>query len=351
MSSAVLDPTQRLEQLSRSRAYIHLAMAKAASPFGERIVDAFVARVGAQSPWIDAVRKAEVEAISSTTAGPLTSLRLLSDGFMGRQRERTVAGRAPFRQVPMGVSLAIVDSSGDAEWSNLDYPIRVSSMAFRRVELPATSLDLIRVFTKELATSAAPGSIAAIEDDLIESTARAEDAKFLSQEDAISGLRPAGLLNGLTAVGSGSDLEADFAALVAAVRGGEATAPYLVASRYGAAFLAGQRTTDGLSVFPNVRLDDAGHIWGIPMLLSRAAESRLILIDAATVAIADVGVTFARSETGDLQLSDAPVGGPASMVSLFMTNSVAVKVTRWVHWIRGFDDSVAYMDLSVGSPA
>ncbi len=348
------DSTQRLEALARSRRFISYALVRALEPNVASVAEAYARRCGLNDPYLHIVQRAEAEAITSGTAAPLVSFKPFSDAFMERQRTRTIAGRMgeALRRAPMGVAINVTTTgSADAEWANFDHPVRVSSMAFESVTLPTTSLDTIIVVTKELARSAAPGSIGVIERDLLNATARAEDAKLLSSEDAIDQLRPAGLLNGLDAIGGGSpgSVEDDLAALVAAVRDGEPEAPYFVTSQHGALFLTQQRSADATPVFPNVRLTDSGDIWGIPLLISPAAESKLVLIDAAAILYADAGVVLDRSEVASLQLSDSPVSGAASTVSLFQTNSIALKATHWVHWQKA-DDAVAYMDLAVGSP-
>jgi hypothetical protein len=50
-------------------------------------------------------------------------------------------------------------------------------------------------------------------------------------------------------------------------------------------------------------------------------------------------------------MDDGPADGPGSLVSLWQVNSMALKAVRYVHWIKGFADSVAYIELAVGSPS
>jgi hypothetical protein len=76
-------------------------------------------------------------------------------------------------------------------------------------------------------------------------------------------------LFGLSETGGGSpdSIEDDVAELIRAVRLGEAMAPFFVASKYGALFLAQQRDAGGNRLFPNINLRSGGDILGIPLIL------------------------------------------------------------------------------------
>jgi hypothetical protein len=79
----------------------------------------------------------------------------------------------------------------------------------------------------------------------------------------------------------------------------------------------------------------------------------LILVDAARCA-GDPGVPLLTvANSGTLQMSDSPTEGPATMVSLFQSDSSALKLERYFSFIRPFADSVAVVDhasYATGSP-
>ena len=319
--------------------------------------DEMVRRVpGPRNPYVEVIAKATVEAITlqdPVAAGPLTSLQQLSSAYIAREATRSILGTPGFRRVPMNTLVAAVESGTSATWAGTGQPTRVSSMAFTRVTLGTTSLSVISVLTDELAKFSSPEALTIVESDLLTATARAIDAEMLSSTAAVDGLKPAGLLAGKSPIGGGSpsSAESDVYTLITSVRSGEAAAPVFFLSRYGAAALAQLRSSGGDRLFPDLGLN-GGDILGVPAVITRAAESKLILADAATILVGDAGVDIDRAEAAALQMSDAPAAGAASMVSLFQTNSIALRVRRWICWQPAFDDSVAYIDIvGAGSPA
>ena len=340
------DAVKDYERRQRSLAGVHAAIANALGTTYSEKRELFEARVGPRSPHIATFEKAQVEP-HTTSNTPLVATVPFTAAFAARARQRSLLA-LPFRTAPVGAAVnAVATGASDASWIGTNAPIRVSAMAFSRVVLPTTSQAVIVPVSQELARLSSAAAI--IEDDLLEASARGVNASLLSQEDEIPGLRPAGLLSGITSIGDGSpaSLENDVASLVRAVRGAEAERPYFVASRYGALTLATARSEDSARLFPDVTLGDGGSIWGIPVAIAAAAETRLVLVDCARVVVADQGAELGFSTASAFELSDSPAAGPAQQVSMFQTDSLALKVVRHVSWQRIFDDSVGFIELGV----
>jgi hypothetical protein len=180
----------------------------------------------------------------------------------------------------------------------------------------------------------------------------AEDRELVSAEAAVAQVRPAGLLYGLSAVGAGSpaSLEDDIVALWEAVSDAEPIAPYFVLSQRGALYLASLRH-DGVPRFPNVTVT-GGSITGVPVVISRAAANLLMLIDAGKIAVADSGLDVAPSTETAVLMDDQP-STPSNLVSIWQTDSIALRFTRWLNWGLAGDDAVAYLELTdlAGSPS
>lgn len=87
------------------------------------------------------------------------------------------------------------------------------------------------------------------------------------------------------------------------------------------------------------------------LILSHAAETRLVLLDAAAIAVADAGVEISPSQQAAVQMDTAPVDGAASLMSLWQTHSMGLRSIRYVHWVKGYADAVEYIELEVGSPS
>jgi hypothetical protein len=134
------------------------------------------------------------------------------------------------------------------------------------------------------------------------------------------------------------------------VRGGNSSRPVFITSPWGAAYLA-SLNVDGTPLFPGVS-PVGGSIWGVPQLADAAADNHLILIDGGAVAVSDNGLAIERSDVASLQMTDTPSAGPTNLVSLFQSDSAAIKLTRFLYWSLGHADGVAFLDLPIsGSPS
>ena len=138
--------------------------------------------------------------------------------------------------------------------------------------------------------------------------------------------------------------------MFAYVTDGQAVRPFFIASPRAALWMALQRTGTGAR-FPNVRID-GGDIAGVPLLTSAAAGSKLILVDAGKLLVVDEGLEIQGSRQAAIQMSDAPTAGAANVVAAFQTNTLFVKVQRYVHWTLVTDDAVAFTTIPelAGSP-
>src|SRR5262245_184159 len=178
-----------------------------------------------------------------------------------------------------------------------------------------------------------------------------EDEALLDSTPAIASERPAGLLYGLTSVGVGSpaDIASDLAELWRAVRGGEPEAPAFICAPRAAVYLATLTAADGGLLFPNAG-PLGGTIWNVPLIVSRAAQDFLILIDAGALLVHDDGLTIERSNQTAIQLTTTPSSGPTNLVSGFQTNTRFIKITRFLNWKLGYSDAIALLTLPIGSP-
>ena len=116
------------------------------------------------------------------------------------------------------------------------------------------------------------------------------------------------------------------------ISGGAPTRPVLVVSLQSALRLTALRDLESL---------------GVKVLISPAAGNRLIAIDADGIAVTDGGVEIVRGQP-DLHMNDAPDNPSTSatvMTSLWQRNLTAVRVERYVSWIKRAD-AVAYLTLA-----
>jgi hypothetical protein len=87
------------------------------------------------------------------------------------------------------------------------------------------------------------------------------------------------------------------------------------------------RTTTGALACPDMTVG-GGMIQGIRVVVSDAATTDAILVDASQVAVADDPITLTEATHATVQLSDNPTAGAHSQVSLWQNNLTGLKAER-----------------------
>ena len=350
--SRLSDLTARYEQLEAGSAYVQFALARALTPTTSDALAVVERRLGPTHPHLALIKKAATD--PTLYSDDWRGLRRLSDQFYALFRPATFFGQvvSSVRRVPFQVRTLVQATASNAKWAGEARPIKVSSaLDLNLVALPRLKLGLIGVTTSELAKSTDAGAIAVVQRDLSRSIASGENDTLFDNQPAITGVRPAGLLFGVAPVGSFSppDLEADVAAMITAVRGGEPQAPYFVVSPAGALFLATLRDANGVRTFPNVSFA-GGDLLGVPVIVTGAAGSSLILLDVAALLVADDGVELAASEESTIQMDDNPDDPPSAStveLSLWQHNLIGIRAIRFLNWQLAFSDAVSFITLPV----
>lgn len=288
----------------------------------------FERRVGVHHPYLGLVRKTATA--PTEYSDDWRNLRPLSDRFMDFLRPQSGLGQmaGAVRRVPANVPTLAQQTASSAVWAGQAKPISVSAaLDLDPKVLPLLKLGLIAITTQELAKSTDSGAITIIERDLANSVAVGEDAVLFSDAAAVTNVSPAGILHGITPVGSASpaDLEADVTALLLALRSGQPLAPFFIVSPAGALNLATLRNSGGARVFPNVTLT-GGDILGVPVIVSAGAGSNLIALDASALLVVDEGVELSSAAHGSVQLDTAPDDPPTSVRASGSANYVAEPV-------------------------
>jgi hypothetical protein len=93
-------------------------------------------------------------------------------------------------------------------------------------------------------------------------------------------------------------------------------------------------------------------LFGIPVIVNPNIGNQIVLADLAEVAYAAGDLEMDLAEQAAVQMDDAPTNASSpvpvatSLVSLWQTNSVALKVLRFANWqvVRG--GAVAYMPVT-----
>jgi len=258
------------------------------------------------------------------------------------------------RQAPVGVPVPVGTAGSTAAWLAWGASIPMSRMSFgENVVLTPDKVGAAVAFTRELlkVTEAEP----IVRQDLGKAVVAAVDQKLLSADAAVVNTSPAGLLHGVSAAGSGSpsSIEGDLAALLLAVSSTSPSTLRFFASKAGVLSLTQARSTDGAPLYPDLALGAGSTILGIPVILSAAAADNLILVDADGVVTVDAGLELGSTGASALEMSDSPTAssvtptGSTSLVSMFQSNSVALRAIRFLSWVKGRADAVGFVPLPV----
>lgn len=229
-------------------------------------------------------------------------------------------------------------------------PKPVKRLSFSSITLEPYKLAVISTFSEEMAMYSTPAIEGIIRQAMSDDTGIALDTYLIDAVAASAGVRPAGLLNGvtpLTATASGTATEkmiADFKQMLAALTAAGSTGTNIVVLVNPAQALSMNfaLTTTGDFLFGGT--DGAGARFGVSIIPSATvAAGRVIAVDANEFATA-TGDTprFAVSNEATLHEEDTTplaigtTGAPATVAaparSLFQTDSIAIRLSLHVSW-------------------
>ncbi len=114
------------------------------------------------------------------------------------------------------------------------------------------------------------------------------------------------------------------------------------------------RNAFGQREFPDITMN-GGMLEGVPVITSQyvpneSGGAMMILVNASDIWLADDGaVTIDASREASLEMSDAPANTSATptaaqMVSMFQTNSVALRAERFINWQKRRAAAVQVID-------
>ncbi|TCM17217.1 HK97 family phage major capsid protein [Novosphingobium sp. PhB165] len=276
---------------------------------------------------------------------------------------QTVFDNLPLREVPANVHIKGQDGAANAYWVGQSKSIPVTTADFLDVQLAAQKVAAIAVVSKELLRDSSPSAELLVRDALVQASAQRIDQTFLSADAAVPNVSPAGILFGLTALNSaGNDVDgviADVKALYA---------PFLAAKNAsGLQMVANESLSKSIGLMQNVMGNWAfpgitaagGSLLGDPLVSgSNVGASDLILLKPSDIyKIGDRGVEVSLSTEAAIQMDSAPNGASdtptaqTGVVSMFQTESVAIKVVRPLNYAKRRASAVSYIgDADYGTP-
>src|SRR5580765_1358896 len=228
----------------------------------------------------------------------------------------------------------------------------VKKASFSTVTLSPTKLSVISTFSEEMATYGMPSIEGIIRQAMSDDTGIALDSYLIDNVAASAGVRPAGLLNGVTPITASvltpaasamvADLKALIAAITAAGGGGRGPIAILINPAQALA-LSFVQTTTGNFMFDS--REQAGSKFGVRFIVSATVPAaKVIAVDAADFATAlgdaprfavSTEATLHEEDTTPLALGTGAQGSgvlAVPMRSLFQTDAVAIRMSLYVSW-------------------
>jgi HK97 family phage major capsid protein len=265
-------------------------------------------------------------------------------------RPLTIIGRlVGLRRVPARVRMIAATSGSGAFWSGEKNPRPLTRMTFQGSTLEPLSVVAMLVTTVELLRSSAPSAESILSRDLASAAVQAMDQAFIDPANAgIDNVKPAAVTNGVSAIhSSGASLagiDADLALLIQALSdaGSDLQFATFVLRPRTALYLSGLRGTGGALAYPGMGVK-GGTLAGLPALVSAASPSdvgspqeggEITLLDPSQILVTDDGAGKVEvSEQTSIAMVDNPAA-PASMVSMWQTESVCLRSVRYANWQR-----------------
>lgn len=316
-------------------------------------------------PRLHTVLKAAVNAGTTTDAawaGPLVEYNTLVSEFIEFLRPQTIIGRLPaLRAVPFNIRMQMQTSGGEGYWVGQGAPKPLTSFNFDDVTLGFAKVANIAVLTDELVRFSNPSADVIVRQSLADALRARLDIDFVDPAKAlVSNVSPASITNGvtgLTSSGTGIDgVYGDVQALMNAFLAANLVPNAWIMSSINALALSMMRNALGQREFPDISVS-GGSFMGLPVVTSEyltqvgdTSGSPLILLNTNEIYLADDGqVVIDASREASLQMLDNPTNNSSTatattMVSMFQTNSIALKAERFINWQRRRDEAVQYVE-------
>ena len=355
--------------------FARLARAKALARLdGESVRVKVKELYGEDSPVYGAVVKAAVPA--ATTGTPTWGGNLVSDeggvfaDFVEYLRPRTILGRfgsdgiPSLRRVPFRVPLVGQTTGGAGYWVGEGKAKPLTQWQYGKTTMEPTKVANIAVATEELLRDSSPSAEMLLRDELVNALRERLDRDFIDPaKSAVTGVSPASILNGVSAIPSSgadadsvrADIQAVFGAFIAANNAPESGVWVMTAVT--ALALSLMQNPLGQTEFPGIGMN-GGTFFGMPVIVSQYVPSGVVaLVNASDIYEADEGgIAVDLSREASLEMDNAPshdsdTPTPAELVSMFQTNSVAFRAERTISWARRRPSAVAHLSgVAWGAP-
>ena len=322
------------------------------------------------TPEVVEALKASVAAGTTSDAswaGPLVYSENLTSEFVEYLRPQTIIGKmGGLRRVPFNVRYPTQSAGASVGWVGQGAAKKVGKLTLSYGTLGFAKAAGIVVITQELARFSSPSAELMVRDDIAAEMQYFLDAQFIDPGvAAVANVSPAAVLNGASNVrqaaavwSSAANVETDVKVFLSTFAAQEISlgGAYWVMTPDVALALSMIRTTGGENfAYPGINVD-GGTWFGLPVITSNAvphsvsAGSIVALVKPSEIFLADDGaIAIDVSTEASLEMDSAPSGSSvtptaAQLVSMFQTNSMAIRVERVINWSRRRTYGVGYID-------
>ncbi len=311
----------------------------------------------ADTPELATVLKAAVAAGDTTTTGwaaELVYAQNLANEFIEFLRPMTILGKmGGLTRVPFNVRIAGQSAGSSAYWVGQGQPVPVSKLTTMAITLGMAKAAGLVAIDDELVRSSSPSAELLVRNDLAAAIAAFLDVQFIDPDvAAVANVSPASILNGVTPTAASGVTEAalrtDTAALLNAWIAAklDLSKGVWIMTPQQAMAIGDMLNPLGQPTFPGINMM-GGTFKGLPVITSQSAlqvgsptiGSIIALVNAPEVLLADDGqVTISTSTEASIQMLDNPTNlstgatAPTTVVSMFQTNSLAIKAVRYINW-------------------
>ncbi|ECK7391201.1 phage major capsid protein [Salmonella enterica subsp. enterica] len=297
------------------------------------------------------VIKAAVQGAStmnSAWAGSLSEYQEYEKDFIDYLRPLTIIGQfgqngiPALRAVPFNIKVAMQTAAGSANWVGEGKGAPLTTSGYGHAMLPHAKVSAICVLTDEVLKSSSPAADLLVRNDLGAAVIERLDTDFIDPNKAeVDATSPGGITHGIAAITSTGDPDKDGQAALQKMIDSklQPSGAAWIMSSSNALALSTRKNALGQKEHPDMTMF-GGKFLGIPAIVSTVAGSLLVLVDAPNIYLADDGeVAIDASREASLEMVDAPTqssatGAGAQMVSMFQTDSVALRAMRWAYWKR-----------------
>lgn len=270
---------------------------------------------------------------------------------------QTVYNQLPLRRVPANITIKGQDGAFTGYWVGESKSIPLSQGDFSSVSLQPLKVAGMAVASKEWLRDSSPSAEQLVRDALVEALAQVIDTKFFSTDAASAGVSPAGILNA-TPVSASAGTDTD--AVLNDIK--ELRKRFIDAKNSGglawvmnpnlASSLALMRNALGQREFTEIN-QNGGRLEGDPVYVGHNINvNHLILLKPSDIYRIEAGsLDVSMSEHATIEMADDPAGDsdtPTAQanqpVSMYQTESVALKAVLPMNFQKRRTSAIAYIN-------